>query len=253
MKNIAVIIVSLVLVSLLACSQGGDAPALVSYDVRDSLARLLAAPDSVNAYAVKPDDAPDSNCSRLRVRQLGGPFGKIFNDSNYRHLAHAVPGGIRPVTGDASAWYDGKGLVLVRSDRYIFVDSLSHSYPYLVPHAAGLLEEIGKRFADSLAARGGGSYRPKVTSLLRTPVTIGRLRRVNGNATVESAHQYATTFDISYSKFICDNPADTRRTFEDLKNLLAEIVFDLRAEGRCLVKHERRQACFHITATIPQQ
>lgn len=139
----------------------------------------------------------------------------------------------------------------VRSDRYIYVDSLTHSFPFLVPHAASLLDEIGKRFADSLAARGGGTYRPKVTSMLRTPVTVGRLRRVNRNATVESAHQYATTFDISYSKFICDNPADTRRTFEDLKNLLAEIIFDLRSEGRCLVKHERKQACFHITATAP--
>ncbi len=37
---------------------------------------------------------------------------------------------------------------------------------------------------------------------------------------------------LSYSKeFICDDAASTRRTFEDLKNLLAEIVADLRSEG----------------------
>ena len=87
--------------------------------------------------------------------------------------------------------------------------------------------------------------------MLRTPATVGKLRRVNRNATENSAHQYATTFDISYSKFICDNAAAPHRTFEDLKNLLAEIVADMRAEGRCLVKHERHQACFHITATAP--
>ena len=87
-----------------------------------------------------------------------------------------------------------------------------------------------------------------MTSVLRTPQTVRKLRRVNRNATQESAHQYATTFDISHSKFICDNADGTRRTFEDLKNLLAEIVYDLRREGRCYVKHERKQACLHITS-----
>lgn len=254
MKNIAVICVCLAFLSAVACSRTeAPKPDLSRYEVGAALAHILAGPDSQNTYAVKPADAPDSNCERLRVRPVGGTFGRVFNDSNYRHMEHAVAGGIMPVSGDASAWRNGKGLVEVRSDRYIFVDSLTHSYPYLVPHAAALLEEIGRRFADTLAVRGGGSYRPKVTSMLRTPATVGRLRRVNRNATVESAHQYATTFDISYSKFICDNPADTHRTFEDLKNLLAEIIFDLRAEGRCLVKHERKQACFHITATTPPQ
>ena len=252
MKNIVAISVCLALLSAVACSRTeAPEPDLSRYEVGAALAHVLAEPDLHNAYAVKPTDAPDSNCERLRVRPIGGTFGRVFNDSNYRHLEHAVAGGIEPVSGDASAWRNAKGLVEVRSDRYIYVDSLTHSFPFLVPHAASLLDEIGKRFADSLAARGGGTYRPKVTSMMRTPVTVGRLRRVNRNATVESAHQYATTFDISYSKFICDNPADTRRTFEDLKNLLAEIIFDLRSEGRCLVKHERKQACFHITATAP--
>ena len=82
---------------------------------------------------------------------------------------------------------------------------------------------------------------------MRTPHTVGKLRRVNRNASANSAHSYATTFDIGYSKFACDDSTATRRTFEDLKNLLATIVRDLRNEGRCYVKHERRQACFHIT------
>jgi hypothetical protein len=138
--------------------------------------------------------------------------------------------------------------VAVRSCKDFYVDRLSHSYPYLTRSGAILLHEIGRRFNDSLAARGGGAYRIKVTSLLRTGHTVGRLRRVNRNATATSAHQYGATFDISYSKFICDDSTATRRSFEDLKNLLAEIVDGLRDEGRCFVKHERRQACFHITA-----
>lgn len=220
-------------------------------EVSPALAALLNPEDEPNPYSIKPPDAPDSGCTPLRVNGIGGTLGRVFNDSNYRHLEYARAGGIRPLSNAASAWANGIGLVEVVSDRYLFVDSLSHSFPYLKPHAAALLHEIGKRFADSLAARGGGAYRPKVTSVLRTPLTVGRLRRVNRNATSESAHQYATTFDISYSKFVCDDTSAPHRTFEDLKNLLAEIIHDLRSEGRCLVKHERHQACFHITAAPP--
>ena len=116
-----------------------------------------------------------------------------------------------------------------------------------MPEASRLLHDIGQAFNDSLQARGGGAYRLKVTSLLRTPATVSRLRRVNRNATGESAHSYGTTFDISYSKFICDNDS-LPRTFEDLKNLLGEVLLRFKQEGRCYVVMERRQACFHITA-----
>ncbi len=250
-----IIVAYILLISLVcagSCSSSPRQPVEGADEaVNPYLATLLAGNDSADIYSVKPPDAPDEGCRRLRVRRLRGSFGKVFNDSNHSHLVYAVAGGCRPIVDSRSAWNNGKGLVKVRSSRYIFIDSLTHSYPYLKPHAARLLEEIGERFADSLATRGGGAYRPKVTSILRTPMTVGRLRRVNGNATVASAHQYGTTFDISYSKFVCDDTTSTLRTFEDLKNLLAEIIYDLRSDGRCLVKHERRQACFHITAAPP--
>lgn len=214
------------------------------------LLTVILADSSRNPYDKHLDSASDGGCIRLRSN-VHESLGRLFNDSNYVHLAQAKAGGIRPVEGAAMAWTEGRGLVEIKSTPYYYVDELSHSYPFLKPHAADLLGEICRRFQDSLRARGGGAYRPKVTSLLRTPLSVGKLRRVNRNATGESAHQYATTFDISYSKFICDNAAAPHRTFEDLKNLLAEIVADMRAEGRCLVKHERHQACFHITATAP--
>ena len=81
----------------------------------------------------------------------------------------------------------------VRSCADFYVDDLRHSYPYLVPEAAALLHDIGAAFNDSLEARGGGSYRMKVTSLLRTPYTVRSLRRVNRNAVGESTHFYGTT------------------------------------------------------------
>ncbi len=200
-----------------------------------------------NSWEAHLDSAPDGGCVRMRFPGLGS-LGRMFNDSNRFHLEAARKIGVRPVSDARSAWLAGKGLVRISSCREYWLAPLSHSYPCLVPEAADLLREIGARFADSLRARGGGAYRPKVTSVFRTPHTLGRLRRVNRNASDSSAHQFATTFDISYSKFICDDSTQTRRTFEDLKNLLAIVIRDLRDEGRCFVKHERKQACFHITA-----
>lgn len=221
-----------------------------SGDVSPLLAIILS--DSVrNPYDAHLDSAPDGGCVRLRTN-VHVPLSRLFNDSNHVHLLEARAGGISPIEDSKMAWTEGRGLVEIKSNPYYYLDELSHSYPYLRPHAADLLAEICRRFQDTLAARGGGAYRPKVTSLLRTPLSVGRLRRVNRNATGESAHQYATTFDISYSKFICDDASAPHRTFEDLKNLLAEIVADMRDEGRCYVKHERNQACFHITATAPK-
>lgn len=232
-----------------APSADGGEEAAGTEDSADRLSRLraLLAP-AAESVEPEPQTAPDAGCVPLHSR-FRGSFGRTFNDSNHVHLGAAVLSGILPVADSESAWRHGRGLVEIRSCPDFYVDRLSHSYPFLTNTGATLLHDIGRRFNDSLAARGGGAYRIKVTSLLRTDHTVGRLRRVNRNATARSAHQYGATFDISYSKFICDDSTATpRRSFEDLKNLLAEIVGDLRDEGRCYVKHERRQACFHITA-----
>ena len=182
----------------------------------------------------------------IRVNNIG-PLGKVFNDSNYVHLQTAQVLGITPLEDLASAYFMKRPIVKVTSNEYYQIDSLRHSVPYLVPEAALLLEEIGKNFIDSLHSRGGDSYKIKVTSLLRTPETVGRLKRVNINATDSSTHQYATTFDISYTNFYCMD--DTRQINQgDLKNLLGEVLKDLRDQGRCYVKYEYKTGCFHITA-----
>ena len=199
-----------------------------------------------NPYDICLDSAPDEGCRRMKVKDIG-PHGRVFNDSNYLHLNEAREIGIDIINSDDDIWQMRHPLVGIRSCREYYIAELSHSYPYLVREAADLLHDIGARFNDSLAARGGGNYRIKVTSVLRTPLTVKRLRRINRNAVDSSAHQFGTTFDISYSKFICDS-LGVNRTFEDLKNLLGEIVDDLRREGRCYVKREHRQSCFHITA-----
>ncbi len=205
--------------------------------------------------ADEPDSAPqpDNNCVKLRINPIGGSLGRVFNDSNHTHLAEARRIGIEPISTPAQAWKLRRPVCRIRTCDNYFVDNLTHSYPYLVPEAAELLNEIGARFIDSLTSRGGGSYRIKVTSLLRTGSTIKRLRRRNINAVSTSAHQYGTTFDISYVNFICNRSTSTNRTQQDLKNLLGEILYELRRENRCLVKYERKQGCFHITARTGRQ
>lgn len=183
---------------------------------------------------------------RIRVNDIG-PLWKVFNDSNKYHYAKAERIGIAPISSLNQAYFCRRPLVRVESCEAYFIDSLTHSMPYLVPEGATLLTQIGYNFIDSLAARGGDGYRIKVTSLLRTPLQIKKLRRVNINSTDSSTHQLGTTFDISWSKFVCSDPNRTLHE-GDLKNLLAEVLADLRAQGRCLVKYERKTCCFHVTA-----
>ncbi|MDE6009872.1 MAG: hypothetical protein K2F87_00300 [Muribaculaceae bacterium] len=182
---------------------------------------------------------------RLRLRRIGR-LHEVFNDSNHFQLEHARRLGIEPMTGIGTYYNTRRPLVKVETNRDFVVDELRHSYPYLVPEAERLLHDIGRNFQDSLASRGGGRYRIIVTSVLRTPVTVKRLRRVNGNATQESTHQYGTTFDITYTRFDPINGKEVN-TQGDLKNLLGEVLYDLRRQGRCLVKYERRSPCYHIT------
>ena len=202
---------------------------------------------SSSAPGQTPVNLPPGVGRRIKVANLGA-LSQVFNDSNYLQLEAARRLGIDPIEDISSAYFTKRPIVKITDNEYYRIDSLTHSLPFLVPEAATLLKVIGKNFRDSLAARGGDSHLIKVTSLLRTPHTVGRLRRVNVNATDSSTHQYATTFDISYTNFYV---ADSSRLVYqgDLKNLLAEVLYQLREEGKCLVKYERKTGCFHVTAT----
>lgn len=185
--------------------------------------------------------------NRIRVNHIGS-YREVFNDSNRQQYAYAEKLGIAPITDVKSVYNTRRPLVKIESNEFYLVDSLTHSLPYLVPEAAQLLEDIGRNFIDTLHSRGGDGHKIKVTSLLRTPTTVKRLRRVNINASDSSTHQFATTFDISWSKFYCQ---DTTKAISSdiLKGLLAEVLSDLRKQERCLIKYERKTACFHITVT----
>lgn len=234
-------------VASLSVGSDGDDERLLSS--RGEVASILAShrqARALNRYEAHFDSMPPGGI-KMKVNYLGGTLGRVFNDSNYLHISTAEKVGIKPLSGIREAWEAGARLERLQSCREYYLDDLTHSLPYLVPRAHRLLSDIGAAFNDSLNARGGGDYRIKVTSVLRTPRLVKRLRRRNRNAVDTSAHLFGTTFDISYAKFICDS-TDVPRTQEDLKNLLGEVVFAMRESGRCYVKYERKQACFHITA-----
>ncbi|MDE7465731.1 MAG: hypothetical protein K2M59_04815 [Muribaculaceae bacterium] len=177
-----------------------------------------------------------------------GKYAEVFNDSNYRQYRYAEALGIEPIRSLRDAYHSRRPLIEIKTNQYYTVDRLTHSYPYLVPEAARLLTDIGRSFNDSLRARGVTGCRIIVTSLLRTPQLVRRLRRVNVNSTDSSTHQFGTTFDITYSRF--DDVAISKRVpHEQMKQLLATILLEERNRGNCLIKYERKTPCFHITAT----
>ena len=191
-------------------------------------------------------DMPEP-CIGMKIKRFTVSYGNMFNDSNYVHWADARKIGIEPMSDTRSHWQLRRPLVKMTSCEHFYIENLRFSRPYLVPEAAEMLHEIGRRFRDTLEARGGGDYRIKVTSLLRTPSGVARLRRRNVNAVDSSVHQLGTTVDISYSRFVADSDR-MPRSQADLKAVLAEVLEAMRNEGKCWVKHERNQPCFHITA-----
>ena len=179
-------------------------------------------------------------------------YKKEFDDSNNVQLIAAERYGIKPVADrDAAAALTDK-LVLIEDGSYYIVDTLKHSVPYLTFQAAGVLETIGRNFRDSLYAKGRIPHRLVITSVLRAQADVNVLRRRNVNASANSTHCYATTFDITYARYAdsdAPKPAGLRDAEPwELKKVLAEVLRDLRNEGLIYVKYETRQPCFHITA-----
>lgn len=202
-------------------------------------------PDTVSRFDEHLGYMPEP-CIDMKVNYLGHNYGLVFNDSNYIHRAEAEKNGIEPLIDLKSYWRNTRGIRKIVSCRDFYVEPLTYSRPFLTEKAADMLHEIGRRFHDSIDARGGGHYRIKVTSALRTPQSVARLRRHNVNAVDSSVHSLGTTIDISYAAFICDS-ASPARTVNDLKGVLSEVLYAMREEGKCLIKHERKQPCYHIT------
>lgn len=178
-------------------------------------------------------------------------YRRTFGDLNEAHLNVAQAIGITPIASRKEAEHMKEKLQHIETNDLYVVDSLTHSIPYLIKGAAQLLDTIGTNFLDSLTAKGLNPNKIIVTSVLRTEDDVKRLRRRNGNASVNSAHFYGTTFDVSWKRFKKVEDEDGRPlqdvSSDTLKLVLSEVLRDLRKANKCYIKYELKQGCFHIT------
>ena len=178
-------------------------------------------------------------------------FKACFPDTQSVQLAAAMKWGVKRVKNRDDAEKRKSELVYVGANPYVHIDKLYSSIPYLVPRAAVLLQDIGQAFFDSLYVKGINLHRPIVTSVLRTEEDVVKLRRHNGNATENSCHLYGTTFDICYNRYETvqapDGPERRAVRNDSLKYVLCEVLRDMREQGRCYIKYEVKQGCFHMT------
>lgn len=221
-------------------------------DSEDSSRTVIASQEPVSAVALVEPSTSTSGGTDRKHRILSVPsFKAAFPDSNSVQLEAARRWGVSPVKNRQDAETRKKDLVYVGASPYYFVDRLGASIPYLVPHAALLLQDIGAAFYDSLYVKGVPLHQLIVTSVLRTQEDVLRLRRFNGNATENSCHLYGTTFDICYNRYKTiqdpEGPALRQVQNDTLKWVLSEVLNDFRQQGRCYVKYEVKQGCFHMT------
>ena len=181
-------------------------------------------------------------------------YKRSFGDLNDVQLATAKKIGIRPISTREEAEEMKDRLIEIAACERYGLDSLTHSIPYLIPQASALLDTIGVNFLDSLENKGLNPNKIIVTSVTRTKDDVKRLRRTNGNASLNSCHFYGTTFDVSWKRFEKVEDPDGRPmqdvSSDTLKLVLSEVLRDLRKADRCYVKYELRQGCFHITARL---
>lgn len=175
-----------------------------------------------------------------------GDYHVLFDDKNDVQLVAAKARGITPLRDVSETERIAQELVPVEPNENFTIRSLTHSIPYLVPHAEQLLQDIAADFATSLAAREMAPHKLVVTSLTRTQSQRASLAKNNANAAEESAHCYGTTLDISWTRY---EPVGNETLGDDvLKQVLAAVLYQYQQAGRCYVKHEKKQSCFHITA-----
>lgn len=179
-------------------------------------------------------------------------FARAFPDRQHVHAESARRIGVSPVRNREQAEQRMDELVFVGNNPFYKIDpGMSSSIPYLVPRAAEVLQVIARNYLDSLHVKGIPLHKVIVSSVLRTEEDVAMLQRTNPNASPESCHRYATTFDIAYNRYqTVSPPGETRRavTNDTLKWVLAEVLRDAREMELCHVKYEVKQGCFHITA-----
>lgn len=226
----------------------------------DSLAQnpedASAAVEELAVKEGKPEEAEEQKVLKqpYYTRPIVHWTEKEFSDLNEVQLAAARQNGLKHAIAnreEAEKLVEEGGMVFVGASPLFFLKDLDHSIPYLVPKAHRLLNRISLNFMDSLKSKKIPVHKLVVTSVLRTRSDINSLKRTNVNATTQSCHEYGTTIDIAYNNFqeMEEDPMEIHNGVRaaNMKRALGEVLRDLRYEGRCYVKHEMKQGCFHIT------
>lgn len=195
-----------------------------------------------------PDKALPADVKARKAKFIGN-YNREFNDLNELHIVSAIKNGITPLQTRADTIDQMDMLVRLPDELELYRSyKITHSIPYLVPSAAKLFMDVAQNFRDSLYSKDIPLHKIYLTSITRTDNDIKRLTKRNINASTNSAHRYGTTFDVSWKRFDKIDQHNTEEILpERLKLVLAQVLFDLKKDERCYVKHERKQACFHIT------
>lgn len=213
-KNIILLIVSAIVIMLAA--YGGF------HLVKNVISQFMhptAAPSVTKTYVTPPV-------------KFNGRYKTTFDDIQEVQIESAMSWGITPMQTAAELTgllAEGK-LVEVGTDSCTY--DCQADFPFLVPIAADLLEEIRKRYQDAK----GEDKQLRLTSCLRTVESVKGLKRWNPNSVENSCHLYGTTFDLSYSKMASEE-----------RKALGQILYELQQGGYCYVKYELKQPCFHVT------
>ncbi|MEM1270048.1 MAG: DUF5715 family protein [Bacteroidota bacterium] len=207
---------------------------------------------------------------------------------NRQHLAFAERLGTDPIQEKATlaAQAEAQGLIRLagrHESPYYALAPATYSVPYVTPDAAVAADSIGARFQRLLHAAGLPAYRYVITSVLRSGEDQAALRRVNANASrTKSAHEYGTTFDVSYERYVFAgipeawkpvwNPelpgyareqldqefaADAERRFsgkpadymDQLASLMGRALLSLQGEKTLITIMERGQTVYHTTVS----
>lgn len=246
--------VAVLVLALVRCAvpgiTGEKTPENLSAEVTDSVVSNTPEEPLVEQVEMPVASIPDENFEPHPIYSVPS-FKNCFPDSNEVQLRVARKYGVKPVRNRKDAEKRKKELVYAAADPFYHVDKLRESIPYLVPRAQHLLHDIGRSFYDSLYVKGIPLHKIIVTSVLRSEEDIERLRRHNGNASENSCHRFGTTFDICYNRYVTvEDPAGPSRwqvRNDTLKWVLSEVLNDYRQKGRCYIKYEVKQGCFHIT------
>lgn len=208
------------------------------------------------------DSTTEASCPQKELPKAQGAhrvrgvwsYVECFPDVQDVQIIAATKNGIRPVRNrdEAEKLVKRHKLVNISHSPFYKVDKLTHSIPYLVPQAQHLLNTICLNFIDSCVVKGLPVHLPIVTSVLRTTDDVSNLQKGNKNATDNSCHCYGTTVDIAYNRFYpltgsYSSETEQLRWDEPMKQVLSEVLFDLRKQQRCYVKYEKKQGCFHLT------